>query len=65
MKTPMVCCASTCPKVLICRFILRGQLDEIVHRLNTRPRAALDLLMPIEAYQAELDKFSQASALHV
>ena len=32
------------------------QLDAIAHKLNTRPRAALDFLMPIEAYQLELDK---------
>ncbi len=32
------------------------QLNEIAHQLNTRPRAALDFLMPIEAYQIELDK---------
>ena len=31
-------------------------LDEIAHRLNTRPRAALDFLMPIEAFQQELAK---------
>lgn len=41
------------------------QLDEIVHRLSTRPRAALDFLMPIEAYQAELNKLNQPAALHV
>lgn len=41
------------------------QLDEIAHRLNTRPRAALGFLMPIEAYQAELDKLNQTVALHV
>ena len=39
------------------------QLDEIAHRLNTRPRAALDFLMPNEAYQAELDKLNNAAAL--
>lgn len=32
------------------------QLDQIAHELNTRPRAALDFLMPIEAYQLELAK---------
>lgn len=40
------------------------QLDEIAHRLNTRPRAALDFLMPIEVYQAELNKLNQTVALH-
>lgn len=32
------------------------ELDQIVHQLNTRPRAALQFQMPIEAYQKELGK---------
>ena len=41
------------------------QLAEIARRLNTRPRATLNFLIPIEAYQAELDKLNQNVALHV
>ena len=32
------------------------QLDDIAWELNTRPRKALDFLMPIEAYQQALDE---------
>jgi len=39
------------------------QLNEIAHKLNTRPRAALNFLMPIEAYQTELDKLNPTVAL--
>lgn len=41
------------------------QLNEIAHKLNTRPRAALDFRMPIEAYQAELNNLKPAVALQV
>ena len=39
------------------------QLNEIAHSLNTRPNAALDFLMPIEAYQLELAKLKPTVAL--
>lgn len=39
------------------------QLNEIAHSLNTRPRAALDFLMPVEAYQLALAKLKRTVAL--
>ena len=46
-------------------FPFQRKLDKIAHPLNTRHRAALEFLMPIEAYQAELDKLNAAVVFQV
>ena len=50
-KTPIGCCANTCPKKTDLSLHTQEELDEIALRLNQRPRKTLEFQTPTSKLQ--------------